>query len=175
MPDSFFEGRIHLITDAARISSSPQVFLAWPHARETCTLNPMDQGEKVVRETSVPYDVLGFVARLENELGPAKGRLAALARVCGIKHAAVQGWLKGSIPRSQYWHHIENFLGCSMAYLLFGIKGAVMPSDKSLDRQAAIVIIEAMERHVSVLKTIVRKPAATLKRNPPGSPPRKKS
>jgi hypothetical protein len=172
MFDGFFEGRIHRISDAARNTSGVQVFLAWPSARETGRINAMDQKANSAQVLQ-PYDVDVFSARLEHELGTDSGRLVALAGACGVKHGAVQGWLKGSIPRHQYWHNIEKFLGCSMAYLLFGVKGGVMPSDKSLDRQAALAVIEDLERQVVVLKQIVRRPADD-KRNPPGPPPKTK-
>lgn len=172
MLDRFFEGSIHRIADNARNSSTLQVFLASPASSFSGRLMCMEMKDKTRHDAAQPYDVELFGARLEAKI-QGRGGPVGLARACGVEHSAVQGWLKGSIPRHKYWHQIENFLSCSMAYLLFGIGEGAMPSDKSLDRQAAMAVLLQMERDFAILKTIVRKPA-TQKRNPPGPAPRPK-
>lgn len=127
----------------------------------------MDTKEKTRQHGLVPYDPQTFAARLDDRMAHKEISQDQPADACGITRTAIQGWLKGSIPRMQYWHQVEKTLDCSMIYLLFGEQGGSnMPG---IDRQSAMVVLKEMERQVFVLKTIIQKPG---KPKDPGKPPK---
>lgn len=102
---------------------------------------------KPTRQCKLKEKLHFFSERLQKLMDDRNINQSDLAKIAGVSHVSARDWVKGKIPKTEYFHRIADYFKVSMEWLLTG-------QDTSL---GAVPVHEGSKRTARDLRTAMKR------------------